>query len=74
MEKKEIRDAYVKYWLENGKRPVSVYTFVQQLGIPEAWFYDNYSSFDAVEKDIWRAIFEEAWRRLRPYGDMFGRR
>ncbi|HEV2479999.1 MAG TPA: TetR family transcriptional regulator C-terminal domain-containing protein [Puia sp.] len=65
MEKKEIRDAYTKYWLENGKRPVSVYTFVQQLGIPESGFYDNYASFDAVEKDIWRAIFEETLEKLK---------
>jgi AcrR family transcriptional regulator len=65
MEKKEIREAYIKYWLENGKRPVSVYTFVQQLGIPEAGFYDHYASFDAVEKDIWRAIFEETLEKLK---------
>lgn len=65
MEKKEIRDAYTKYWLENGKRPVSVYTFVQQLSIAEAEFYDNYASFEAVEKDIWRAIFEETLEKLK---------
>ena len=65
MEKKEIRDAYAKYWLENGKRPVSVYTFVQQLGIAETDFYDKYASFDAVEKDIWRAIFEDTLEKLK---------
>src|ERR1700761_2519501 len=65
MEKKEIREAYVKYWLENGKRPVSVYAFAQQLGIPESAFYDNYASFDAVEKDIWKAIFDETLEKLR---------
>ncbi|HEX3933470.1 MAG TPA: TetR family transcriptional regulator C-terminal domain-containing protein [Puia sp.] len=65
MEKKEIRGAYMKYWLENGKRPVSVYAFAQQLGISEAIFYDNYSSFDAVEKDIWRSFFEETLEKLK---------
>ena len=65
MEKKEIRDAYMRYWLENGKRPVSVYTFAQQLNIPESGFYDNYASFDAVEKDVWRAFFEETLEKLR---------
>lgn len=65
MEKKDIRDAYMRYWLENGKRPVSIYTFAQQLNIPEASFYDNYASFDAVEKDIWRAFFEETLEKLR---------
>jgi AcrR family transcriptional regulator len=65
MEKKDIRDAYIKHWLENGKRPVSVYTFAQQLNIPEATFYDSYASFDAVEKDIWKAIFEETLEKLK---------
>lgn len=64
MEKKEIREAYTRYWLENGKQPVSVYAFAQQLGIPETEFYDNYAAFDAVEKDIWRAIFEETLEKL----------
>ncbi|MBS1665027.1 MAG: TetR/AcrR family transcriptional regulator [Bacteroidetes bacterium] len=64
MEKKEIREAYQKYWLENGKRPVSVYTFTQQLNISESSFYDAYASFDALEKDIWRAIFDETLEKL----------
>lgn len=65
MEKKEIRDTYMQYWLENGKRPVSVYVFAQTLGIPEAEFYDQYASFDAVEKDIWRGIFDETLEKLK---------
>src|ERR1051325_11326850 len=64
MEKKDIRDAYKKYWLENGRRPVSVYTFTQQLNISESAFYDAYASFDALEKDIWRGIFEETLEKL----------
>jgi hypothetical protein len=65
MEKKEIRDAYIKYWLENGKRPVSIYTFAQQLNIPETTFYDNYASFEGVEKDIWLSFFAETLEKLR---------
>ena len=64
MEKKEIREAYMKYWLENGKRPVSIYVFAQQLGIGESAFYDHYASFDAVEKDVWRSFFEETREKL----------
>lgn len=65
MDKKLIRDAYKTYWLENGKRPVSVYAFCQQLDIPEITFYDNYSSFDSLEKDIWRSFFEETLDKLK---------
>lgn len=65
MDKKSIRDAYKKYWLENGKRPVSIYTFCQQLNITETAFYDSYSSFDALDKDIWRSFFEETQDKLK---------
>jgi AcrR family transcriptional regulator len=65
MEKKDIRAAYMKYWLENGKRPVSVYAFCQQLGLAEPAFYDSYASFDALEKDIWRAFFDETVEKLK---------
>ena len=64
MEKKLIRDAYKSYWLENGKRPVSIYAFCQQLGIAETAFYDMYSSFDAVEKDLWLSYFKDTVDKL----------
>lgn len=65
MDKAPIREAYIKYWLEHGRRPVSVYTFCQQLEMTEAAFYDSYASFDALEKDIWRAFFEETLEKLK---------
>jgi hypothetical protein len=65
MDKKLIRDAYKTYWLENGKRPVSVYTFCQQLEVAERAFYDSYSSFDALEKDIWLSFFQDTLDQLK---------
>lgn len=65
MDKKQIREAYIKYWLENGRQPVSVYAFCLPLELPEAAFYELYSSFEAVEKDIWRAFFEETLEKLK---------
>lgn len=65
MDKKLIRDAYIKYWLENGKKPVSVYLFSQQLKIPESTFYDNYASFEGLEKDIWRSLFEDTLQKVK---------
>ncbi len=68
MDKQAIRDAYIKFWLENGKRPVSIYTFSQQLGIPEPAFYEQYASFEALEKDIWRSFFEQTLEKLKADG------
>lgn len=65
MDKHLVREAYKKYWLENGKKPVSVYTFSQQLNITESAFYDMYSSFEALEKDIWSSIFEDTLDKLK---------
>ncbi|WP_343671651.1 TetR family transcriptional regulator C-terminal domain-containing protein [Chitinophaga sp.] len=65
MENKLIREAYKNYWLENGKKPVSVYIFCQQLGLSETTFYDSYASFDAVEKDIWLSFFTDTLEKLK---------
>lgn len=65
MEKSEIRAAYERYWLENGKQPVSVYAFCQPLNITEAAFYELYNSFDALENDIWLGIFETSLGKLK---------
>ncbi len=65
MEKQIIREAYIKHMLETGKRPVSVYAFCQQLNSTEATFYESYSSFEAIEKDIWKSFFEETLNKLK---------
>ena len=65
MDKKFIREAYKNYWLENGKRPVSVYAFCQLLALQETAFYDMYSSFDAVEKDLWLSFFQDTVDKLK---------
>ncbi|WP_019986898.1 TetR/AcrR family transcriptional regulator [Rudanella lutea] len=56
----KIRKAYTEYVLENGIQPPSVYQFAKKLKLPEAEFYNHYSSFDAIEADIWLAFFTEA--------------
>ena len=54
--------------------PPAVYTFSKGLGFSESEFYQNYSSFGAVEADFWVQVFERtrgkttmdlAWERLR---------
>lgn len=54
----DILSAYMKYVLENGTRPKSIYLFAQQLGINESEFYDKYGSFEMIEKAIFKAFFD----------------
>jgi Tetracyclin repressor-like, C-terminal domain len=60
--------------LNEGRQPPSVHTFSKNLGFSEADFYKHYSSFDAVEADFWRGVFEgvrdkvvadPAWEKFR---------
>jgi AcrR family transcriptional regulator len=56
----KIRKAYTEFVLENGHQPPSVYQFAKKLKLPETEFYNYYSSFDAIEADIWLAFFQDA--------------
>jgi hypothetical protein len=65
MDKQQIRDAYELYWLENGTRPISVFTFCKKLDLPESDFYNQYSSFEAIEKDIWLNYFNKTLDQIQ---------
>ncbi|ADB37968.1 TetR/AcrR family transcriptional regulator [Spirosoma linguale] len=56
----KIRKAYTEYVLENGKQPTSVFQFAKKLKLTEADFYTHYTSFDAIEADVWLAFFTDA--------------
>src|SRR5687768_5060074 len=49
-----IRASYVTYLLTHGARPPSVYKFCVDLAITEDRFYEEYGSFDSIEKAVWR--------------------
>jgi hypothetical protein len=52
-----LREAYMLYLLRNGKPPVTVFKFCEELGIEEQEFYKAYTSFTALDKDIWLGFF-----------------
>lgn len=60
----KIRKAYTEYVLENGKQPTSVFQFAKKQKLSEAEFYDYYTSFDAIEADVWLAFFADAKRAV----------
>ena len=53
-----IIDSYMKYVLENGKKPKSIHSFVSEINLDESKFYDQYASFDSLEKEIF-ALFSK---------------
>jgi|SRR5690554_4173886 len=54
--KVKVRDAYLRTTLLEGKQPNSVFKFTDDLGMPEAEFYTFYSSFDAIENEVFREM------------------
>ena len=54
---KSIAASYIDYLLTEGKPPASVYAFCKEIGIEESTFYDQYGSFKALEKAIWKGFF-----------------
>ncbi|MFN4146163.1 MAG: TetR family transcriptional regulator C-terminal domain-containing protein [Runella sp.] len=61
MEKTEkIRNSYVNFVLEQGHPPASFYVFAKKLKMTEAELYEFYTSFEAIEMDLWTSFFEQA--------------
>jgi hypothetical protein len=54
----DILGAYMKYVLEHGEHPKSIYAFAQILDINETHIYDNYGSFEAIEKSIFKTFYD----------------
>jgi hypothetical protein len=49
-------DAYIRELLTAGKAPASVFAFTDKLGIAESEFYKFYSSFEALEMEVWNRL------------------
>ncbi|WP_295669598.1 TetR family transcriptional regulator C-terminal domain-containing protein [uncultured Mucilaginibacter sp.] len=48
-----IQKAYIDFVLTEGEQPKSVYIFAKKNKIAEEDFYNFFSSFDAIEQNIW---------------------
>ena len=56
--KSDIISWYMEYVLEHSKQPNSVFSFAKQHNFEESLFYQHFGSFEAVEKGIFRAFFD----------------
>ncbi len=50
----KILSAYMDYVLTEGKEPASIYAFSKHMGIDEAEFYKQFTSFAEIDENIWK--------------------
>lgn len=55
--RESILSEFKRYVLLNGEKPNSVFQFVDELGWSEDQFYDHFSSFESMERLIWKDYF-----------------
>ncbi|WP_452220903.1 TetR family transcriptional regulator C-terminal domain-containing protein [Lacinutrix salivirga] len=60
---------YMGYVLEHNEQPKSVYAFAKHNNFDEAKFYEHFGSFDAVEKGIFKAFFNNTHNALEASED-----
>lgn len=60
----DIISFYMDYVLEHNKHPKSVYAFAKANNFEEALFYNHFGSFEAIEKQVFKAFFENTIRVL----------
>jgi AcrR family transcriptional regulator len=60
----KLRTAYIEYVLTHGSKPVSVYKFCLDVGLPEEEFYNHFGSFDGLERAIWSGFIDKTIQRL----------
>jgi len=59
LSKQKVKEYYLEYLLENGKEPVSTYSFAKQYNFDEKEFYTFYPSFRAIDREVWQGIFDK---------------
>ncbi|MCT4581917.1 MAG: TetR family transcriptional regulator C-terminal domain-containing protein [Flavobacteriales bacterium] len=59
-----LQNEYILYLLRNGKPPVTVFAFCEQLEISETDFYAVFNSFKVLESSIWEHFFNETLHAL----------
>lgn len=60
----DIISFYMDYVLEHNDHPKSVYAFAKSNNFEEALFYNHFGSFEAIEKQVFKAFFENTIRVL----------
>lgn len=62
--KQDVTSLFMEYILENNELPKSVHIFSKLNGFEEAKFYEYFGSFEAIEKYVFAAFFENTKNTL----------
>ena len=65
----DILSFYMDYVLEHNAQPNSVYSFAKSNNFEEAKFYEFFGSFDAVEKYVFKAFYDNTVAALHKSDD-----
>jgi len=65
----DIITLYMDYVLENNEQPKSVYIFSKTNNFEEAKFYEFFASFEAIQKYIFKAFFDNTIIALKKSED-----
>lgn len=57
--KDQIVSMYMKYKLENNKKPISVYQFTKENSFEEKEFYSFFGTLESIEKEIFKIFLEK---------------
>lgn len=68
----KIVSEYMNTVLNTGETPKSIYILTKELNITEREFYQYFSSFEALEKEIFVIFFENAMHLLKDNQDFNG--
>lgn len=55
----QIITHYIKYVLEHGEDPPTVYAFTKKAKIKEAYFFKHYGSFEGMKTHIWKRYMQQ---------------
>lgn len=66
---KDIISLYMDYVLEHNEQPKSVYIFSKTNNFDEAKFYEFFASFEAIQKHIFKAFFDNTIIALKKSED-----
>nr|WP_321246213.1 TetR family transcriptional regulator C-terminal domain-containing protein [uncultured Psychroserpens sp.] len=67
--KKDIISFYMDYVLEHNHKPKTVHAFAKTNNFEEQKFYDHFSSFEAVEKEVFTAFYHNTITALEKSDD-----
>ena len=65
----DIISWYMDHVLNHNKQPSSVYSFAKENNFEEALFYKHFGSFDAIEKGVFKAFFNNTITLLKKSED-----